>query len=320
MLTISIIVPIYGVEKYIEHCVRSLFEQTYENIEYIFVNDCTKDKSIDILCALIEKYPCRKSYVKIINHKTNRGLAAARNTGVEVCTGDYLMHVDSDDWLEADAVEKLAIKAENEKVDIILFGYKCVYADRVVVSPVTYWKKDEYVKSVLLHTTPASIWNKFYSADFYKKSGIYSIEGIDHGEDYVVVPRLVHKAKSFSFLNSPLYNYNLTNVSSYTKNVTEKSVRSVRRAYEIVYSYFKSVEDKDVYESTIKLLPYRSMLALLKKANKKEYTLIVSLYPECFQNKPASLSKIDYFLYFLLCKRCYSLIYLVLFVYKKYLK
>ena len=99
MHKVSILVPIYGVERFIERCARSLFEQTYPNIEYVFVNDCTADRSVEILKELVEDYPGRKDAVKIISHEKNRGLAAARNTALENATGVFICHVDSDDWV-----------------------------------------------------------------------------------------------------------------------------------------------------------------------------------------------------------------------------
>ncbi len=101
---ISILVPIYGVEKYIERCSRSLFGQTYFNIEYIFVDDCTKDNSIGILKKVLMDYPLRAKKVKIVSHSTNRGLSAARNTALTHAEGAYIMHVDSDDYLSECAV------------------------------------------------------------------------------------------------------------------------------------------------------------------------------------------------------------------------
>ena len=105
-MKVSILVPIYNVELYIKRCIISLFEQTYNDIEFIFVNDCTKDKSIEILNSTLQQYPQRWEQVKIISHKTNKGLAAARTTALQNATGDYVMHVDSDDFLNLDAVEK----------------------------------------------------------------------------------------------------------------------------------------------------------------------------------------------------------------------
>ena len=95
---VSICVPVYGVEKYIERCAISIFEQTYTNLECIFVNDCTKDNSIKILYNVIERYPQRREKIRIIQHDCNRGLAAARNTALEAASGDYILHVDSDNY------------------------------------------------------------------------------------------------------------------------------------------------------------------------------------------------------------------------------
>ena len=102
MYQVSILVPVYGVEKYIERCARSLFEQTYENLEYIFVNDCTPDKSMEILMRVMEDYPNRKGNVRIFHHEHNRGLSAARNTALDAATSPFVTHVDSDDYLDCD--------------------------------------------------------------------------------------------------------------------------------------------------------------------------------------------------------------------------
>ena len=120
---VSILVPVYGVEQYIERCARSLFEQTYPDIEYIFVDDCSPDKSIEVLKKTIDDYPQRKPNVRIVRHECNRGLAAARNTAVENCRTEFLMHVDSDDWIEMDCVERCVIKQQEENSDIVLFDF-----------------------------------------------------------------------------------------------------------------------------------------------------------------------------------------------------
>ena len=119
---VSILVPIYGTEKYIEKCARSLFEQTYDNIEYIFVNDCTKDASVEILKKTIEDYPQRKSQVTIISHNTNKGLAASRLTAFEHSTGAYLWCVDSDDYADVQAVS-IIVPYMERGYDFISFNY-----------------------------------------------------------------------------------------------------------------------------------------------------------------------------------------------------
>ena len=124
MVKVSILVPVYGVERYIENCAVTLFEQTYENIEYVFVNDSTKDRSMEILHEVMERYPLRRDNVHIITHEVNRGLGAARKTALLNATGDFVMHVDSDDSLSLDAVEMLVDKAIQTGADVVDCGYE----------------------------------------------------------------------------------------------------------------------------------------------------------------------------------------------------
>ena len=100
MPKVSVIIPVYGVEKYIEKCARSLFEQTLDDIEYLFVDDCTPDKSVDILKHILEEYPHRKSQVVIHRMEQNSGQAVVREWGVKNAKGDFIIHCDSDDWVD----------------------------------------------------------------------------------------------------------------------------------------------------------------------------------------------------------------------------
>lgn len=126
MYLVSILVPVYGVEKYIERCARSLFEQTYESLEYIFVDDCSPDDSIAILKRVMEDYPERKDQVRIIQHDHNRGLAAARNTALDAATSPFISHVDSDDYLSLDAIQLLVNKQVETDADIVLGNFRII--------------------------------------------------------------------------------------------------------------------------------------------------------------------------------------------------
>lgn len=116
---VSVLIPVFRVERYIERCARSVLEQTYQNIEYIFVDDATDDASIDIIERIISEYPDRQERVHIIRHQSNKGLAAARNTAVDTCHGVFVFHVDSDDWVETDAIELMVRKQHETDADII---------------------------------------------------------------------------------------------------------------------------------------------------------------------------------------------------------
>ena len=118
-MKVSILVPVYNVEKYFARCLETLFSQTYSGIEYVFVNDCTPDKSMYVLQETLEKYPSRANSVKIIENKQNLGIAIVRNTLLENATGEYVLFVDSDDWIEVDAIEKFVDKALQSNSDIV---------------------------------------------------------------------------------------------------------------------------------------------------------------------------------------------------------
>ena len=131
MCKVSVLVPVFRVEKYIERCARSLFEQTYSNLEFVFVNDSPDDQSIDVLQRVIEDYPDRVGSIKIINHDSNRGVAAARNTLLDNATGDFVSWVDSDDWLESNAIELLIQKQQRTNSDVVSGNIHMHYDDYV---------------------------------------------------------------------------------------------------------------------------------------------------------------------------------------------
>ena len=129
MIKISIIIAVYNCEKYIEACVRSLFEQTLNDIEYVFVNDATPDISITVLEKVIEDYPTRKPFIKIINLERNGGVSNARRIGIENATGEYVIHADSDDWVDKDMYERLYRKAKETDADIVGCNFRHEFTD-----------------------------------------------------------------------------------------------------------------------------------------------------------------------------------------------
>ena len=116
-MKVSVIIPFYKVERYIKRCATSLLTQTLDDVEFIFVDDASPDSSRDILLSVIKEHP--EKAVTILTHQSNKGLPAARNTGLGVATGDYIYHCDSDDWLEPDMLEKLVGSAERNDADIV---------------------------------------------------------------------------------------------------------------------------------------------------------------------------------------------------------
>ena len=140
-ISISAIIPIYNVSKYIERCTRTLMEQSFQNVEFIFVNDCTPDNSIEILRNTLRDYPHRHPFVKIINNPKNLGLAATRFVGMSEAKGDYVWHCDSDDWVEKDMLQKMYDKAIIEDADIVCCEATKEYTDHSILCKYDYDKE-----------------------------------------------------------------------------------------------------------------------------------------------------------------------------------
>jgi glycosyltransferase involved in cell wall biosynthesis len=171
---VSVIIPVYKAEQYIEKCARSLFEQTLDDIEFIFIDDCTPDNSIDILKCLIRDYPHRKSQVKIIHNEENKGISTTRNIGLNNSTGEYIIHCDSDDWIDDDLYEKLYLKAIEEKSDIVLCDFIREESGNLKIRKEFLNENvEEYVKAILTTKLSPYLWNKLVSRNLYLKYNIF---------------------------------------------------------------------------------------------------------------------------------------------------
>lgn len=243
MPKVSVIVPIYGVEKYIERCARSLFEQTLDDIEFIFVDDCSPDHSIEILKQVMEEYKVR---IKEMNYTTriermptNSGQAAVRRHGIQLCSGDYIIHCDSDDWVELDMYQKMYEKAENDKVDVVICNYSVtdgVQRKKIESSQVKTPTK--FIESCLLQRDSWSLCNKLFNRKVYYNEIIYP--NGDMGEDMTIVFQLMGACRTLSYISDSLYNYffnpnSITKV--FTKEVCIRKYEQLESNAQIVISY-----------------------------------------------------------------------------------
>ena len=244
-IAISVIVPVYGVEQYIERCVRSIFGQTMtDEVEFIFVNDCTPDRSIDLLSHLIDEYPQVRSRVKIINHHRNRGLAAARQTGLDAARGEYILHLDSDDYFELDMLEVMYEAALTTDADIVVsdFFMSLKKGDEYRECPL-YDSKESMIKSIIApgryrnKTVGPSVWNKLIKRSFIKEHNINSIEGINHGEDFIVISQILYYAVRITKVDRAFVHYNKQNLRSYTRDKSASNTRQRIMATELVANF-----------------------------------------------------------------------------------
>ena len=283
-MMVSICIPVYGVEKYIERCARSLFEQSYDDIEYIFVNDCTKDNSIVILKDIIEEYPQRKSHIRIINHLQNKGLAATRNTAVEAANGEFILHVDSDDYLELDGVELLMTKQKEGNYDLIPTSLHVIYKGYDTIRPFpSVYSPKELSLLLLSRKVPLGVAGKLIRKSLYVDNRIKTIEGINMGEDYQITPRLAFFAKRVATLNRYIYNYDCTNEQSITASFNINKTYQVFAALDVLHSFFvdKGGQFKDALaEAHTKILCRELINFALSNGDKKDYVCLKSEIPK----------------------------------------
>lgn len=232
---ISLIVPIYGTEKYIKKCCETLFRQEYQNVEFIFVNDCTKDGAMSVLTSTLDHYSERRAQVKIINHKENLGLGGTRLTGLKNASGDYLWFVDSDDYIANDALTVLCPYVESG-YDVIAFSYSETKEDSISACRI----KEVSIPNLLTYNVSPSIWKFLIKRSLLVDNGILPVIGINYAEDLHVTMRMcVAAQKSITLSNSYLYYYNIDNASSLVHNVNERCLDNLADAGRIVFDFYR---------------------------------------------------------------------------------
>ncbi|MDR0874030.1 MAG: glycosyltransferase family 2 protein [Prevotellaceae bacterium] len=218
---VSILVPVYNVSNFIERCAHSLFQQTFEDIEYVFVNDCTPDDSIEKLQKVMAQYPNRN--VKIIHHEKNRGLAAARNTAIDHSTGKYIQVIDSDDWVEADMIENLYKKAEEEQADILVSDILMEKKNATIYQKefIEYKNKTPFQIMLENEVIGGYLWAKFVKRELYVMPECRVIEGLNYLEDLHVSIRMFYFANKIVKIDRTFYHYNKTNENAITSQKTD---------------------------------------------------------------------------------------------------
>lgn len=232
---VSVIVPVYNVEKYLKQCLDSIVNQTYKNLEIIIVNDGTKDNSMKI----VEEY-LQDKRIKVINKK-NGGLGSARNRGIEEATGDYISFVDSDDYIDLNMYEKLINVIRGE--EIIIFNHSRFDDITGEIVKKNYTKESKMKKlekriNYLYSNIENSCWNKIYKADFIKKNKFRFMEILY--EDVCWNIEVFYKAEKVRLLNEDFYFYRVNRKNS----IMEKSKGKDKKFLEFQKKSYKEIFER----------------------------------------------------------------------------
>lgn len=248
---VSVIVPIYKVEKYLEKCINSIISQTYTNLEIILVDDGSPDN-----CGKIcESFKNKDSRIKVI-HKENQGLGMARNSGLEIATGDYVVFVDSDDWIDNNMIELMLLRSINENADIVVCGYKKCNEEKELQKVKTTDKlrifdnKDDIIKYAVCpilgqdeigenyKSRSMSVWINMYSMPLLKNNSLQFVsERIYLTEDLFFNLKALLYSNKIVFMPECLYSYRYNPVSlsnGYRANKVELMQTMYNELYNIL--------------------------------------------------------------------------------------
>ena len=260
---LSIIVPVYGVEKYIDKCLNSLVKQSLKEIEVIVVNDGTKDNSQKIVDKYVKKYPDKiKSYIK-----ENGGQGSARNYGLKKATGEYIGYVDSDDFVEKDMYKKLYNKAKENNYDIVVCGNYNVsedYQNKNIDAFINNYNTD--LENIFFGKM--AVWNKIYKRDILIKNKLEFKEKVWY-EDLAFTLKAIMNSNTFAFIDEPLYDYLIREGSTMNNSNVQRNLE-ILDAFDDILSYIKH-NKKEEYFDKVEFLAidhiYISAIVRILKAN-----------------------------------------------------
>lgn len=275
---VSVIIPIYNVEKYLSRCLDSVINQSFKDIEIIIVNDGSTDSSL----AIAKKYVKKDSRIKIIN-QLNKGPGSARNVGILNATSNYIIFIDSDDTINKKMIELLYNQAVDTKSDIVSCQYNRVDENCVLeISPIERYTKDTIIDFMSANISPM-VWNKIYKKNLFEEYNIFFPEQIRLCEDHLVSFKLFLYSKNHTTIDKPLYNwYNITN--SLTNYISKKHIEDLFKIYKDIQSYLMKeglyLKYKNIFYGRIIYIVTTHILNKLYTINSSTNTLINKIQEE----------------------------------------
>ena len=276
-MKVSVIIPFYKVEPFVERCTRSLLEQTLTDVEFIFVDDASPDGSRAIIERVSAEY---NRDVRILTHEQNQGLPAARNTGLGEARGEFIYHCDSDDYLEPTMLEDMYHAATAEKADFVYCDFYLDFGTsrREMTNP-SYTDPEQMVKEgFLAGLMKYNVWNKLVARRLYSESGIVFPAGHGMGEDMTMILLATHATRS-AHVAKPLYHYVKLNANAFSNTFSQRHLDDIRFNADRTFAGLAdwNVSEKEKYLGFFKL---NLKLPFLFSEDRQQLRLWKQWYPE----------------------------------------
>lgn len=287
---VSVIIPVYNVSEYIEKCARSVFDQSLDDLEIIFVNDCSTDNSVEIIEKVISEYAQSPKKSRIVHMSTNCGLAAVRRQGIIHATGDYVIHLDGDDWIDHDYYKSLYTRAIETGADIVVGDEVMEFPDRTVPkdnSPLPCSGK-EIMRNWYKYTIGLFCHNKLVRRSLYTDNDVLPWEGLNMWEDNGLFARLFYYADKVAQAHGPVYHYNRCNVGAMTAGYGINQVNQMIGVARNLTDFYESKPDAEDFRKTVQAFQYLAKLNLITDSYSR-----LSLFKKTFPGSEAIAKDLD---------------------------
>lgn len=275
---ISIIIPVYRAEQHIARCCESLFVMDCKEVEYLFINDASPDRSMEIVKNVLSRFPARSSQVRIINQEENKGVACARNTGLNEALGKYVAFVDADDFIEPDMFSKMYQTAENYQTDIVGCDWYLEFEhSRRQLKQSLCHHPQECLKAMLAGEMRWFLWAFLIRRELYTANQLYFIDGADIGEDMFMLIRCFSYARSYKHIEEPLYHYVRYNSESLTCITPKKQMDMVKQNVDAVADFLNG-RFPDIFRKDLCMMKLNVKFPLLIT----DETACYKVWKECF--------------------------------------
>lgn len=262
-IKISVIVPVYNVEKYLKRCLDSIISQNLKEIEILIINDCSPDNSLKI----IQEYMRKDERIILINKEKNEGISSARNSGVKIAKGEYILMIDSDDWIEQNYFKDMYNVASKNNADIVISDFFHDYNGKKIIYKTDQYGKreEELTKRKIFENlgkgkSAYSVCNKLVKREIYENNKIKFLEGTSAGDDLVVTPILFYYSNKIIKLDKAYLHY-IQNPKSITKKPKYSELVDVYHSLNGLEKFFK---DKG-YDYFLKDLRFTFLIAYIFK-------------------------------------------------------